>query len=174
MYDFIDLTVHNHDLFIYHRNIDHFEKKVSDFFKFFKPDLPQTQTQENINPVEMAATVLMIEMARADFEQDDLENQTIIELLQEYFGINIDDANKLFHQAEKIADDSVSLHEFTRTLHETLDPEAKNEIIEMLWRLALVDDSLDRYEDYLVRKIADLLYVSNSIVLRIKHDLTSN
>ena len=80
----------------------------------------------------------------------------------------------LFLEAEKIADNSVSLHEFTRTLHETLNEEAKNEIIEMLWRLALVDDSLDRYEDYLVRKIADLLYVSNSTVLRIKHDLIKN
>ena len=82
--------------------------------------------------------------------------------------------NELFDKAEEIADNSVSLHEFTRTLHETLNDEAKNEIIEMLWRLALVDDSLDRYEDYLVRKIADLLYVSNSNVLRIKHELTSN
>ena len=114
------------------------------------------------------------EMARADFDQADLENQTIIELLQEYFLIEEEDAEELFQEAEEIADNSVSLHEFTRTLHETLSSEAKNEIIEMLWRLALIDDSLDRYEDYLVRKIADLLYVSNSNVLRIKHELTSN
>ena len=98
----------------------------------------------------------------------------IIELLKEYFLLDGEDADDLFLEAEKIADNSVSLHEFTRTLHETLNEKAKNEIIEMLWRLALVDDSLDRYEDYLVRKIADLLYVSNSNVLRIKHELTSN
>ena len=132
------------------------------------------QADDDVNPVEMAAAVLLIEMARADFEQADLENATIIELLQEYFLMNLEDANELFDEAEEIADNSVSLHEFPRTLHETLNDEAKNEIIEMLWRLALVDDSLDRYEDYLVRKIADLLYVSNSNVLRIKHELTSN
>ena len=130
------------------------------------------QTDDDVNPVEMAAAVLLIEMARADFEQADLENEMIIDLLQEYFLMNLEDSNELFDEAEEIADNSVSLHEFTRTLHETLNDEAKNEIIEMLWRLALVDDSLDRYEDYLVRKIADLLYVSNSNVLRIKHELT--
>ena len=119
------------------------------------------QVDDDVNRVELAAAVLMIEMARADFEQADLENATIIELLQEYFVMNLEDANELFDEAEEIADNSVSLHELTRTLHETLIDEAKNEIIEMLWRLALVDDSLDRYEDYLVRKIADLLYVSN-------------
>ena len=147
---------------------------MSDFFKFFKSGSPEVKVDDDINSVEMAAAVLLIEMARADFEQDDLENEMIIELLKEYFLLDHEDVHDLFFEAEKIADNSVSLHEFTRTLHETLNDEAKNEIIEMLWRLALVDDSLDRYEDYLVRKIADLLYVSNSSVLRIKHNLTSN
>ena len=147
---------------------------MSDFFKFFKSDSYEIKVDDDFNPVEMAASVLLIEMARADFEQDNLENEMIIELLKEYFLLDHEDAHDLFHEAEKIADNSVSLHEFTRTLHETLNEEAKNEIIEMLWRLALVDDSLDRYEDYLVRKIADLLYVSNSSVLRIRHNLTSN
>ena len=147
---------------------------MSDFFKFFKSGSPEVKVDDDINSVEMAAAVLLIEMARADFEQDDLENEMIIELLKEYFLLDHEDADDLFLEAEKIADNSVSLHEFTRTLHETLNDEAKNEIIEMLWRLALVDDSLDRYEDYLVRKIADLLYVSNSSVLRIKHDLINN
>ena len=147
---------------------------MSDFFKFFKSDSHKIKVDDHFNPVEMAASVLLIEMARADFEQDDLENEMIIELLKEYFLLDHEDAHDLFHEAEKITDNSVSLHEFTRTLHETLNEEAKNEIIEMLWRLALVDDSLDRYEDYLVRKVADLLYVSNSSVLRIKHDLINN
>ena len=147
---------------------------MSDFFKFFKSDSPETKVDDDVNAVEMAAAVLLIEMARADFEQEDIENKMIIELLKEYFLLDGEDADDLFLEAERIADNSVSLHEFTRTLHETLNEKAKNEIIEMLWRLALVDDSLDRYEDYLVRKIADLLYVSNSNVLRIKHELTSN
>ena len=147
---------------------------MSDFFKFFKSGSPEVKVDDDINSVEMAAAVLLIEMARADFEQDDLENEMIIELLKEYFLLDHEDVHDLFFEAEKIADNSVSLHEFTRTLHETLNEEAKNEIIEMLWRLALIDDSLDRYEDYLVRKVADLLYVSNSSVLRIKHNLTSN
>ena len=147
---------------------------MSDFFKFFKSGSPEVKFDDDINSVEMAASVLLIEMARADFEQNDLENEMIIELLKEYFLLDHEDVHDLFLEAEKIADNSVSLHEFTRTLHETLNDEAKNEIIEMLWRLALVDDSLDRYEDYLVRKIADLLYVSNSSVLRIRHNLTSN
>ena len=109
------------------------------------------------------------------FQQDeDKKNQDAMSELAQKLQLKIKTYKKQIEEAEEIADNSVSLHEFTRTLHETLSSEAKNEIIEMLWRLALIDDSLDRYEDYLVRKIADLLYVSNSNVLRIKHELTSN
>ena len=43
----------------------------------------------------------------------------------------------------------------------------------MLWELALADQELDKYEDYLVRKIANLLYVSNTVVLRIRHEVTA-
>ena len=43
----------------------------------------------------------------------------------------------------------------------------------MLWKLAMADQELDKYEDYLVRKIADLLYVSNTVVLRIRHEVTA-
>ena len=39
----------------------------------------------------------------------------------------------------------------------------------MLWQVALADDKLDRYEEYLVRKIAALLYVSPSDVVRMKY-----
>ena len=65
-----------------------------------------------------------------------------------------------------------SLHEFTRTLHTKLTQTEKEKVIGMLWELAMVDQELDKYEDYLVRKIADLLYVSNTVVLRIRHEVT--
>ena len=36
-----------------------------------------------------------------------------------------------------------------------------------------ISGSLDKYEDYLVRKVADLLYVSDGDVVRIKHEVFS-
>ena len=39
----------------------------------------------------------------------------------------------------------------------------------MLWRVALADRRLDKHEDYLVRKVADLLYVSHSDLIRIRN-----
>ena len=42
-------------------------------------------------------------------------------------------------------------------------------VIEMLWKVALADQRLDKYEDYVVRKVADLLYVAHSDLIRIRN-----
>jgi uncharacterized tellurite resistance protein B-like protein len=40
----------------------------------------------------------------------------------------------------------------------------------MLWQIAYADGRLDKYENSLVLKISDLLYVSRGRVMRLKHD----
>ena len=92
-------------------------------------------------------------------------------MLQKHFDLTPENSKLLFSQAEDKLNESVSLHEFTKDLHDNLDQDQKEEVITLLWKLAISDDNLDKYEDYLVRKIADLLYVSNSIVLKIKHQV---
>ena len=61
--------------------------------------------------------------------------------------------------------------EFTRLLHEDLSHSEKNEIITMLWRVAFSDNNLDKYEDYVVRKIADLLYVPHRDMIRLRNEV---
>ena len=46
----------------------------------------------------------------------------------------------------------------------------KATIVEMLWRVAYADGRLDKYENSLVLKISDLLYVNRARVMRLKHD----
>jgi len=42
--------------------------------------------------------------------------------------------------------------------------------ISLLWQVAYVDGRLDKYEDSLVLKISELLYVSCGRVKHLKHD----
>jgi len=146
---------------------------MMDFFNFFKSKKPEASGELSPNPIQMATAVLLIEMARADFDQAENENEVIKQLLKGHFDLNNRQTDDLFDEAVSVADDAVSLHEYTHALHKTLTQGAKEEVIEMLWRLAMSDDNLDKHEDYLVRKIADLLYVPNSIVLKMRHKVTS-
>ena len=146
---------------------------MSGLFKFFRSKKPKEQDEEIFGMIEVATSVLLIEMARADFHQDDFEDKKITELLKAHFNLSHGEAQSLFEEGQKKADDAVSLHEFTRTLHTKLTQIEKEKVIGMLWELAMVDQELDKYEDYLVRKIANLLYVSNTVVLRIRYEVTA-
>lgn len=76
----------------------------------------------------------------------------------------------LVERAREVVESSVSLHEFTRPLNAGLDEAGKIDLIRMLWLVVLSDRQLDRYEDYLVGKVAELLYVSRGDVLRMKYE----
>ena len=94
-----------------------------------------------------------------------------LELARDVDGhLGTQDAAELVNHASDKADDLVSAYDFTSVLHKHLDEEEKARIVGMLWQIAYADGELDKYEDSLVLKISDLLYVSRARVMRLKHD----
>ena len=107
----------------------------------------------------VAVAALLVEMARADFNEAPEERQAIRRLLEMKFSLEKAQAEDLLGLAGKKADEAVSLQEFTREIHESLDPAQKLHVLEMLIRTALADGEIDKYERHLLGKIADLIYV---------------
>ena len=133
------------------------------------PSLTEETTEKTI---EFAAAVLMFEISRADSSIDTEEREVIDKALVEHFNLSQSEANELLALAEKEVDHSISLSEFTRAINDSLDAEDKVKIVELLWRVALADAVLDKYEEYFIRKIADLLYVSHKDYIRTKLKVT--
>lgn len=121
---------------------------------------------------QLALASLLVEMARADFDESQEEHNRIIDLLSTHFELSSAESLKLLNRAREANNKAVCLFDFTRALHQSLDAEQKLEVISLLWQVALADTKLDKYEDYLVRKVADLLYVPHSDVVRIKHEVS--
>ena len=119
--------------------------------------------------IQHATAVLLVEIARADHERLEIEHEAMLVSLQNGFGLSAVEAERLLGRAETAAEHSVSLHDFTRVLHAELGYDEKEKIIEMLWRIALADKVLDKYEDYMIGKIAELLYVVRGDVMRLKN-----
>lgn len=107
----------------------------------------------------LSTALLLLELARADFAFDDIELARVRELLQARYGLDADAVDTLLTQARDKARLSVSLHEFTGTLHNTLDAEGKRELITMLWQVAWADGRIDKYEEHLLRRLVDLLHI---------------
>lgn len=146
-------------------------KALSDLFdRAFGGDTEREAAgEQRSHAVELATALLMIEVERADLSEKRAERETSLALLKEFFHLTDEEANLLVEQAGAEADHAASLQGFTRRLHTALTPEEKQRIVEMLWRVALADANLDKHEDHLVRKIADLLYVSHSELIRIRN-----
>jgi uncharacterized tellurite resistance protein B-like protein len=119
--------------------------------------------------LELATAALLVEIARADYRDEVVENELIFELLKAHFTLSAAEAEALLNQAADEVDDAVSLQGFTRLLHENLSPEEKLQVLEMLWRVAMADEHLDRHEDHLIRRVAELLYIPHGDVIRVRN-----
>lgn len=119
--------------------------------------------------LKTATAALLMEVARADFDCSGPEMDTVERLLSEQFNLTEDETHDLMEAAKSVSEQSASLYRFTHTVHEHLDATEKRHIIEMLWRVALADRTLDKYEDSLMHKIADLIYVPHGELIAMKN-----
>jgi uncharacterized tellurite resistance protein B-like protein len=120
--------------------------------------------------VKVATAALLIEVARADFRENVVESEAVFHALKTEFELAPKEAESLMRLAEEEADNAVSLHGFTRLLNDQLDETEKSRVIGMLWKISVADEHLHRYEDALVRKVAELLYVPHQELVRLRHN----
>ena len=134
-----------------------------------RPDDPAAREQA----LRIATALLLIEVAKADYAEDLAEDDTMLQSLKQFFALDDEAAALLLDEARSTADRAVELQQFTRRLHEQLSVAEKLRVVEMLWQVALADRRLDKHEDHLVRRIAELLYVSHSDLIRIRNRVRS-
>ena len=109
--------------------------------------------------LELACAALMFEVARADFSVETTEQDAVTSLLTAQFNLSADEVFTITEAAIEQADAATCLFEFTRTLNELASAEQKRNLLAMMWRVAMADNALSRYEEHVIRKVADLLYV---------------
>jgi uncharacterized tellurite resistance protein B-like protein len=122
---------------------------------------------------DLASACLLIEVMKSDHELDDREAAEFIEILQKQLDISDEDLADLVTLAEAEAKQATSLYEFTSLINAGYDYENKLALIENMWRVAYADERLDKYEEHLIRKISDLIYVSHRDFIRTKHSARS-
>jgi len=125
--------------------------------------------EDRVHGLRLATATLLVEIVRADYEEELVEGEAVFVQLREFFSLSEEETALLIQEAEREADHAVSLQEFTRALHEQLSIGEKHSVIEMLWRVALADSKLDKHEDSLIRKVAELLYVPHNDLIRIRN-----
>lgn len=116
----------------------------------------------------LAAAVLLLETARADYAHHELELDAVREGLAREFGVAPEALAPLLADAEQRAKHSVSLHEFVQTLNRALDVEEKRSLLRLLWQVAYADGKIEPLEEHLLRRLADLLHLPHADFIRAK------
>jgi uncharacterized tellurite resistance protein B-like protein len=141
-------------------------KKLKALFEVPEKEDPQSREQR----MHLAAAALLIETARADFTQDGPEEAALAQLLTDNLGLRSADVQQLIEQASSHVDEATSLYEFTREINDHYSPGEKLKLIEMMWKVAYADGRLDKYEEHLIRQVAELTYVPHPEYIRCKLD----
>ena len=117
----------------------------------------------------MTLAVLMLEVAKSDFEESEAEIQTMTAWLENQdLGLKSQDVGQLLDSARNEQAGSAGLFEYTRRACERMSMEERVELVEQLWHIAFADGVIDKYEEAAIRKASELLYVSHSDFIRAK------
>lgn len=132
------------------------------------PELRRAGAADAAHRLHLATAALLLEVSRADFHVHDQELAEIAGVLQRQFGFTDEETRELIEVAREESDELLSLHPVVRLINEHFDAEGRARIMEDLWRVAYAKGTLDKHQEYTVRKIADLLYVPHSVYIRTK------
>jgi len=142
---------------------------MPNFLENLKQIVNRHEPDPDDHALPRAAAVLLLELAATDAGVDERERRVIERAVVEHFGFDEAELQELLEEAARQQRQSHSLHEFTHQLRTSMAPHTRGELVEWLWRVAYADGRLDRHEEHLVRRLADLLGVPHREFMRRKH-----
>jgi uncharacterized tellurite resistance protein B-like protein len=131
---------------------------------------PETGREEpDPHELAVAATALMVQLSRIDRNEDERELKIMIDCAIKTHQFTPEEAQSILEDAQSLADRATSLYEFTGQINKYLDQEAKQALLINIWRVAFADGRIDKYEEHLIRRIADLLELNHREYILARH-----
>jgi uncharacterized tellurite resistance protein B-like protein len=151
-------------------------RAIKQFFEKYIQPTPEGSDVKSERSLQLATAALLIEVMRADSEISNDERRMVTKTIQSKFNLDEEETNALLHLAEEEIWKATGYYEFTSLINRGLTYEQKVKVIEHLWEVAFADAYLDKHEEHMVRKIADLIYVEHKdfidAKLRVKKNLS--
>ena len=140
--------------------------------QFFEARLiiTETSTQADIeHKLKLTCAMLMLEMIHVDEHAHEAEEEVIRKILQQQFDLSKDETEELIELAHEEKLDATDYYKFTSLINNNYSQEQKIRLVEQLWKIAYADKVIDRFEEHLVRKLAELLHVPHKHFIQAKH-----
>jgi uncharacterized tellurite resistance protein B-like protein len=126
-------------------------------------------TRDPAQAARCAAAALLLEVAHMDAAISPEEHAAIFDTVRESFGLSPEQAHELLACADEEREQATDYHQFTSLINAHFDQGQRAALIEQLWRVAYTNLVLCKHEEYLVRKVANLLHVPHQTFIAAKH-----
>lgn len=135
---------------------------IEQFKRFFENYLQSDQDKDQAGAthrLQLTTAALLLEMTQADGNVNANEQAAVSRALRKTFQLSDAETDALIQLAAQEAHDATCYHAFTRLINEHYTRAQKIQLVELLWEVAYADADMEMYEEHLVRKLADLLYI---------------
>lgn len=133
--------------------------------------LKADHSKSEADGLALATAALLVQVSKADGDFSAQERAALVACLKDQFSLDDGAASELIERAELDQADATCLYAFTRTIARELDQDARQDILRLLWRVALADSHIDNFEENVLAKVAGLLGISPQDRIRIKHEV---
>ena len=142
------------------------------FFKnLFKTEDSEAESKDN--SIQKSICSLMIEVAYADNQLDESELKAMANSLSK-LDIQQEEIREIVDETLAKSKESISFYEHTRILNDQLDYDQKKDVLNSVWSIAFADGQMNKHEEHLIRRIADLLYLHHKDFINSKLDHKNN
>ena len=143
-------------------------RKIKTFFDTRVKDSTADQLISDQHQVRTAAAALLVEIMVTDSLIEENEETTIKKLIENGFELSQPEAEEIYELAKQEVAEATSLYQFTGLVNEHFSAPEKFELLTQTWQVALADGTLDKYEESLIRRLADLLHIGHSQFIKAK------
>jgi len=133
-------------------------------------DTASGEIVSDVDQLQLATCVLLIEVSKSDDDFDLEEQKKIKTLVQKKFQITQDKIESLFAHSDEKHNTMTSLFDWTEIINKECSYDQKCTIIGFMWDIAYIDGKIDKYEDFTIRKVADLIYVKHKDFISLKNE----
>ena len=138
--------------------------KIKGFFakNVLEPEDAAVKTEQ------LAAAALLVEVMVIDGNLDEQELASISQTLCQILALSSEQVDELIRLSRDEVAEATSLYQFTREINTHFNAEQKMNLLTAMWRVAFADGYLDKHEESIIRRVADLLHILHSDYIRCK------
>jgi len=143
-------------------------QKIKRFFENNLIASASSNSFDSEHAVRLAMASLMIEVAESDYHDTPEEHETVLNIIKNSFDLSDTETNEIVDLARQEHADSIDYFQFTSLINQHYSAAQRIELIEKLWQVAFADHKLDKHEEHVIRRVADLIHVAHSDFMKTK------